>query len=141
MKKVLFSLFILIVGLLIAGFFWVQSNREELQNASVKGQDIGSQQGAQMCMDLTLEKSKVCSAINVSCMAESQLILSGCMHSAEDAAVVCKPVPSSLEPDATEWITNMCQMQASGAESCFQLMSKFLSECDKVRNLEQAGIH
>ncbi|HBC58282.1 MAG TPA: hypothetical protein DCZ03_14070 [Gammaproteobacteria bacterium] len=140
MKKVLFSLVIIIAGLLIAGFIWVQSNREELHNAYVKGQSIGAERGAQMCMDWTLEKSKHCSSINISCMAESQLVLSGCLQSAEDSAVVCMPVPSSEESDATGWVANICQMQANGSESCPQLMSKFLMECDKVRNLEQAGI-
>jgi hypothetical protein len=140
-RTILITLGMLVIALIVGTVIWLQFNRDQLRSAYAKGQTIGATQGGQVCMDLTIEESKLCSVLNVSCLTEAQLSLSGCMQSAPDAKIFCVPVPEADDPTAESWIEQACRLRAHGSDSCTSLMHKLLSECDKIRIIENVGIN
>lgn len=105
---ILIALFVLWIGF---GFFWWQSNQEEVKvlvdQALVEGEAIGRDSTDQECLDTYLGVMKDCD--EMTCTLQNQVFLKTCLRHSSPTASLCESAPAKDELlDLAKWATNVC---------------------------------
>jgi hypothetical protein len=130
---VIASVVALLVGFVVAGYFWFQKNRGRLlaegQAAAAEGRAFAAGRSSAGCVGEALARLSRCSGLT--CEIKHRLFLQGCLEAATPTPGECQGVPSGNEIFASaRWALAECQARGhAGEQSCPRVLQAVQRHC------------
>ncbi|MEA2569557.1 MAG: hypothetical protein QOI24_1558 [Acidobacteriota bacterium] len=134
---VLFGLFVLvIVGISVAGYYYVREHGGELkqktQKLQAEGESFGQGKTAAACLDESLAHLK--RETGFISQVQTQIFFTSCLSKAEPSPELCEGIPAPDEILASgKWSAEQCGKRGLGqSQGCVQLYNVALQNCRKT---------
>jgi hypothetical protein len=123
---------IVVVGIGVAGYFWVKKNMKDVDpaGAAAAGKTFGAGKTAQQCLDEGMARLAV-NCDSIACQAKVRFFFEGCMEVATPTPALCEGAPGHTEiMKAAKWAADRCEkMGKKGDAKCTSLMTAVVPHC------------